>query len=215
MSQPTANPKLYHIVHVDRLPSIVAEGRLLCDAVMMNRQGAGTTIGMSKIKQRRLQLPLESRPGLHVGECVPFYYCPRSVMLYLLHRGNDPDLNYQGGQTPIVHLELDLHRIVAWAESVGLRWAITLSNAGAYFFEDRCALDALAELDWNSIRATQWSDPDIKHAKQAEFLVEREVPWTLVERIGVVSNSVVPRASAGTAQSMHQPPIELKPNWYY
>ena len=25
-------PKIYHIVHVDRLPSVIAEGNLLCDA---------------------------------------------------------------------------------------------------------------------------------------------------------------------------------------
>jgi ssDNA thymidine ADP-ribosyltransferase, DarT len=32
-----ANPKIYHIVHVDRLPSIVAEGRLWSDAEIGNR----------------------------------------------------------------------------------------------------------------------------------------------------------------------------------
>lgn len=58
---------------------------------------------MSSIKQRRLTLSLNSDPDLHVGDCVPFYFCPRSVMLFLIHRRNQ-ELAYQGGQEPIVHL---------------------------------------------------------------------------------------------------------------
>lgn len=80
MSQTPANPKLYHIVHVDRLASIVTDGRLLCDAAMLQRPAIGTTVGMANIKQRRLTLPLESHPGLMVGGCVPFYFCPRSLL---------------------------------------------------------------------------------------------------------------------------------------
>ena len=67
MTVPT-QPKLYHIVHVDRLPSIVAGGRLWCDAEIARRTPPGTTIGMSAIKQRRLrQLTLTSHPDLRVG----------------------------------------------------------------------------------------------------------------------------------------------------
>ena len=46
-------PKIYHIVHVDRLPSIVADGFLWCDAEIVRRAPPGTTIGMNGIKQRR------------------------------------------------------------------------------------------------------------------------------------------------------------------
>lgn len=116
MPQP-AHPKIYHIVHVDRLGSIATGGHLLSDAVMSRRLGTGTTIGMSKIKERRLTLPLTSHPGLNVGECVPFYWCPRSVMLFLIKCDNDPDLTYHGGQQPIVHLEADFQKTVQWAEA--------------------------------------------------------------------------------------------------
>ncbi|OPY88469.1 MAG: hypothetical protein A4E72_01335 [Syntrophus sp. PtaU1.Bin208] len=115
MSVP-AQPKIYHIVHTDRLPAIITEGCLLCDAEIVRREPSGTTIGMNGIKQRRLsKLTLNSHPDLHVGDCVPVYFCPRSVMLYLIYQGNHPDLDYRGGQGPIVHLEADLHASVAWA----------------------------------------------------------------------------------------------------
>src|SRR5688572_21238971 len=109
-----SNPSVYHIIHVDRLPSVIADGHLWSDAVMATRPDAGTTIGMSDIKARRMRSELASHPGLRVGQCVPFYFCPRSVMLFLLARGNHPDLTYQGGQDPILHLEADLRATVDW-----------------------------------------------------------------------------------------------------
>ncbi len=214
MTQPLANPKLYHIVHVDRLASIVADGSLQCDAVMMNRSDTGTTIGMSKIKQRRLALELTSQPGVHVGQCVPFYFCPRSVMLYLLWQGNHPDLSYRGGQGPIVHLELDMHRLVRWAGSQGLRWAFTLSNAGSSYFEERSGLDDLGDINWQAVAARQWAGA-LMDGKQAEFLVEHEVAWSLVDRIGVQSNSIGQRALQAIAGASHQPKVEIKSDWYY
>lgn len=58
-----AQPKIYHIVHVDRLPSIIADQYLWCDTEIVRRQPPGTTIGMNGIKQRRLsELRLSSHP---------------------------------------------------------------------------------------------------------------------------------------------------------
>ncbi|MDA8003883.1 MAG: DUF4433 domain-containing protein, partial [Alphaproteobacteria bacterium] len=83
------HPKIYHIIHVDRLSAVAGDGYLWCDAEMEKRPGTGTKIGMSKIKKRRLEeLTLESHPDLYVGQCAPFYFCPRSVMLYLIFRGD-------------------------------------------------------------------------------------------------------------------------------
>ena len=209
-----AEPKIYHIVHVDRLPSIMADGMLWCDAEIVRRSPPGTTIGMNSIKQRRLsELTLTSRPFLYVGDCVPFYFCPRSIMLYLIHQANHPELVYRGGQRPIVHLEANLRQTVVWAETRGLRWAFTLSNAGAYYFEDRCDLTQLGEIDWNAVQATDWRQ--CKEGKQAEFLIERQFPWELVSRIGVISRQVSDQVNAALHAAQHKPPIEIRPDWYY
>lgn len=209
-----AEPKIYHIVHVDRLPSIIADGWLWCDAEIIRRAPAGTTIGMNGIKQRRLnELTLASHPDLHVGDCVPFYFCPRSIMLFLIHRANHPELTYRGGQGPIVHLEADLGRTVGWAKDQAWRWAFTLSNAGAYYFEDRCDLADLHEIDWDAVEARDWRQ--CQHGKQAEFLVERQFPWKLVSRIGVLSRQAYGPVAAALRTAAHKPPIEIKPDWYY
>jgi len=63
-----APPKIYHIVHVDRLASIVGDGFLWCDAEAQRRVSPGTAIGMSDIKHRRLTTRLDSHPDLSVGD---------------------------------------------------------------------------------------------------------------------------------------------------
>lgn len=215
---PPAAPKIYHIVHMDKLPSIIAEGGLLCDAEIARREAAGlavgTTIGMGSIKQRRLtRLSLTSHPGLFVGQCVPFYFCPRSIMLYLIHRANHEELTYRGGQGPIVHLEADLAGTVAWANGNARRWAFTLSNAGAFYFEDRADLAQLGEIDWDAVQAQDWRGK--KEGKQAEFLVEQSFPWDLVSRIGVGSQQVYGQVRAVLQAAAHKPHVEIKPDWYY
>jgi len=209
-----AHPKLYHIVHVDRLASIIAAGGLMCDAAVMANQTDGTTIGMNSIKQRRLQeLTLTNYPDLHVGDCVPFYFCPRSIMLFIIRQANHPELDYRGGQTPIVHLQADLHASVAWAQEQQRRWAFTLSNAGSYYFEDRCDLNQLNQLDWAAIQTNQWKD--CKEGKQAEFLMERSFPWHLIEKIGVYSTPIYNQVANIVQAATHKPPVAVKPDWYY
>ena len=207
------NPKIYHICHVDRLPSVLAEDGLLCDAEATRRAMPGSTIGMKEIKERRLRTSLTSHPGLHVGDCVPFYFCPRSVMLYLIHMANHEGLTYRGGQGPIIHLEADLRQTVAWAEKHDRRWAFTLSNAGARYFEDRSDPARLDEIDWDAVKARNWQQH--KEGKQAEFLIERRFPWALVARIGVLSQQTRRQVSEALSCAAHKPPVAVMPRWYY
>jgi len=209
-----ADPKIYHIIHVDRLDSVIKARGLLSDSRIARRQPAGTTIGMRDIKRRRLkELRLDSHPELFVGDCVPFYFCPRSVMLYVISRANHPQLSYRGGQEPIVHLEADLRSTVAWADRKGRRWAFTLSNAGARYFEDRSDLGQLDEIDWDAVQATDWQA--CKEGKQAEFLVERRFPWKLVSRIGVCSSAMYHQTERALHKAAHRPAVEVCPGWYY
>ena len=168
---------------------------------------------MSTIKQRRLTNPVKCRPGLNVGDCVPFYFCPRSVMLYLIHRANHPELAYRGGQGPIVHLEANLNEAVDWAERHGRRWAFTLSNAGSRYFQDRCDLAQLDEIDWDAVQARTWQGRT--DGKQAEFLVERSFPWTLVRRVGVCSVEAYNGATESMRSADHRPAVTIQPEWYY
>jgi hypothetical protein len=215
MPQPPAHPKIYHIVHVDRLPSIIADGCLWSDAVMAARQGPGTMIGMSTIKARRLRLPVPCHQGTCVGDFVPFYFCTRSVMLFVIQRANAEELTYRGGQGPIVHLEADLQRTIGWAAEARRHWAFSLSNAGAFYTQFRSDLDHLEEVNWPAVRSTDFRSADVKEGKQAEFLVHESFPWSLVERIGVLSQGVAQQVANAMRGKQHNPRVEIRREWYY
>lgn len=210
-----ARPMLYHITHVDNLPAILAEGGLRSDAAMVAAGGPVASIGMGGIKQRRLGLPVKCHPGDLVGGYVPFYFCPRSIMLFLLHCANHPELAYRGGQGPILHLEADLREAVAWAEAQGRRWAFSLSNAGAVYTEFRNRLDQLDEVDWAAVAAADFRDAQIKEGKQAEFLVQDFFPWHLVRRIGVIDAGVYGQVLHAVSGAAHRPAVEVRREWYF
>lgn len=182
---------------------------------MIARGGTTASIGMGSIKERRLELPVKCYSQDVVGDYVPFYFCPRSIMLYMISRANHPDLAYYGGQHLIVHLEADLLETVKWADAAGRRWAFTLSNAGARYTEFRNSLEHLDEIDWAAVRARDFRDPHVKEGKQAECLVHGAFAWRLVQRIGVESTSVAERVSRVLIEATHRPVVEVLPEWYF
>jgi hypothetical protein len=171
---------------------------------------------MSKIKKRRLEeIKVDCHAGTMVGEYVPFYFCPRSIMLYILYRGNHPDLNYTEGQDPIVHLEADLRETIEWAEERGVRWAFSDRNAGGFLAEFYSSAPDLDKLNWPAIAGTDFRDPVAKEGKQAEFLMWDEFPWTLVEAIGVRNAATAAAVHDAIRRSRHRPAVSVKTAWYY
>ena len=211
-----AKPKIYHITHLRNLPQIVEAGKLWSDAKRIEIGLECDVVGMSHIKQRRLkEIEVDCHPGTHVGDYVPFYFCPRSIMLFILHRGNHPDLDYSEGQAPIVHLQADLQSIVRWAEDNGRRWAFTDRNAGTYIARFFNRIDQLHEVNWEAVAANDFRNIVIKEGKQAEFLVHTSFPWRLFEAIGVHDHSALAGVQQAIGKAANRPVVGVKPDWYY
>jgi hypothetical protein len=206
------NPKIYHIVHVDNLASIVGDGFLWPDSIMIQRRG-GAIIGNQEIKNDRLILPVPCNPGTTVGQYVPFYFCPRSVMLYVISKQNHPNVAFRDGQAPVVHLESNLQEVVDWAIGQQQPWAFTDINAANRAADFYNALPDLDKLDWGAIAARQWMT--CRDHKMAEFLMHGRFPWELVRNIGVYSEPNGAKAMRAFAGSTHRPPVEVQRSWYY
>ena len=89
-----------------------------------------------------------------MGDYVPFYFAPRSPMLYAIDRG--AVAGYQGGQAPIIYLCSTVEAVV----EKGLEWVFTEGHAEmAYtdFFNDVADLD---KVDWKLMREKYWNDTD-------------------------------------------------------
>lgn len=216
MFTPPSNPKIYHITHLRNLAGIVQAGAIYSDAKRLASELDCAIVGMSKIKRRRLtEIEVTCHAGTMVGQYAPFYFCPRSIMLYILRMGNHPELNYTEGQGPIVHLCADLTEAVRWATKRGVRWAVSDGNAGSFGANFYTGSSALAQVNWPAIATNKWTDPEIKEGKQAEFLMWDEFPWTLIEKVGVYSTHALAKATEALAVGEHVPTVKIESSWYY
>lgn len=210
------NPKIYHITHVDNLAGIAAAGCLWSDRERIDRGLSCSLVGMSTIKQRRLdEIEVDCHTGTKVGEYVPFYFCPRSIMLYILHKGDHPDITYRGGQSSIVHLRADLNAAIAWAEQQKVKWACSDRNAGAFVASFFKRPQDLNKINWPAVNATDFRGTLVKEGKQAEFLLHESFPWHLIEAIGVRNAPIQTKVQAALRGATHQPPVTVETSWYY
>jgi hypothetical protein len=129
--------------------------------------------------------------------------------------GNLQGVVYQGGQAPIVHIETDLHAVVNWANAQERRWAFSTSNAGARYTAFYNDIHQLNLINWNAVENRVFTAPEVKEAKQAEFLLEESFPWELVERIGVISQGRLIQVNAALAAAQHRPRVEVRHDWYF
>ncbi|SDQ75667.1 DUF4433 domain-containing protein [Pseudoxanthomonas sp. CF125] len=201
------NVQAYHITDIENLPGIFASGGLLSDLAL--GPTAHSVIGYSHIKQRRmtvLRVPCCTGQPF-VGAFVPFYYCPRSPMLFTVNKGSTG--KPAGCQGSIVHLVTN----VSVLTSLGSEWAISDGNAGAAHALFANSLTALKKLDWAAIRTSSWAQ--VMHQKAAEFLVRDFVPWNAVQSIGCFDAGAVAKVTALLTNTPHRPLVSVQRAWYY
>jgi hypothetical protein len=216
MAVAPSKPKIYHITHLDNLPNIAAKMGLVSDSNCMANGLIYSSVGMNLIKKRRLEeIKVSCHLGTTVGQYVPFYFCPRSIMLYILHMGNHPDVSYRGGQKLIVHLQADFNAVINWANLNKVRWAFSNGNAGARLTTFYNHPSNLNEINWDAVGSTDFRDAQIKEGKQAEFLMFDLFPWTLIEKIGIINSAIASKVKTNLAAADHQPVIAVEPSWYF
>jgi len=203
------NRLIYHITHADNLAGIIREGRLWCDAQRMARNLGNTNIGYSHIKARRMRHPVTVAADGALGNYVPFNFCARSVMLYVVSQGHE---NYREGQRPIVHLVSSIDAI----QATGRPWFFTDRHADLGYANQYDALEKLNQVDWSVMPLRQWGgDTDLKEKRQAEFLVHEWCPWEAIEVIGVIDQDIAAWVQATLAGAGHRPRVEVHRDWYY
>jgi hypothetical protein len=202
-------PPIYHITPVDNLPGIIEAGGLFCDRDAKNIQFV--SIGHKNIKDRRLRKKVPCGPGGVVADYVPFYFAPRSPMLFTINKGNVA--GYMGGQEPIVHLVSSTEAV----DAAGLAWVFTEGHAVmdyTDFFDDFADLD---KIDWPLMASRYWFDsdeyPDRCRRRQAEFLVHKFFPWKLFSEIGVYNTAIAQKTNQILAG--RNIPVSIKGAWYY
>ena len=99
------------------------------------------------------------------------------------------------------------------ANQTNQRWAFTSGNASTSYFDDFNDLRHLNLIDWDAVRAKYWQS--VRDAKQAGFLLEKHLPWELIQGIGVYDRSTLQQVSQIINNLSHKPQIRVWPEAYY
>ncbi len=204
---------LYHFTHIDHLASITQHG-LMCDTDVGER--LTSEAGEPGIKVRRRQAEVDVGPRGVVGDYVPWYFAPRSPMLFRIKQGGVS--SYAGRQSDLVYLYTTVEHLQGSQADL----VLTDRNAAisyAEFASDPERWRADGFIDWPLMQNRYWNNndahPDRKERRMAECLVHRSVPWQAVLAIGVHDEAMAARVRDTIAGSSHEPRLVVRPGWYF
>lgn len=204
---------IYHITPIDNLESILSAGGLLAYNVMRAARTQYTNIAYENIQERRAKIRVPCGAGGVLHDYVPFYFAPRSPMLYTINRGNVT--SYTQGQAAIIHLVSDANKI----DIRGLDFVFTDGHAIMTFTDFFDNLDDLEQIDWDVMKDRYWQDTNLdndrKRRRQAEFLVHNFLHWELIEEIGVINSTIKAQVENILQNFTHHIPIIVRKDWYY
>jgi ssDNA thymidine ADP-ribosyltransferase, DarT len=204
------------MTRIERLPSVVEHG-LLPDNVCRQQQIAGVEIGYDHIKRRRAERVVPCGAGGTLADYVPFYFAPRSPMLYAITRGL---VSAEAARTDqIVYLVSSIQSL----RGAGL--TVVASNRHAEMdYAEMSDLDGDLDhdgfVDWPLMTARYWNntpdDPDRKERRQAECLVHPYVPWQAIEGVATKTEQARSQVELVLGTVAAQPArVAVRAEWYF
>jgi hypothetical protein len=199
---------LYRMIHIENVPHILEHGVTHMSSARTNT--SYKAIGDNSIISKRNNIDLPN--GKKLGTYIPFYFGARMPMLYVIQKGyKDVPL------TPakdIVYLISSVQKIV----DHNLPFVFTNGHAVdglTEFFEQKHLPDIDKILDRKAIDETYWrkeDDLDLKRRKEAEFLVETDLPITAIIGFVVYNEEAKNRL---LTMGIPEKKILIKPDFYF
>lgn len=199
---------LYRMTHIDNISHIVEHG--ITHSFSPNSNSNYVSIGdTSLISTRNIQ---SLSNGRLLSDYIPFYFGPRSPMLYVIQKG----FNF------VPSLAAD--KIIYCITSV----ETVLEHQLQFVFTDGHAVDRFSSLyteesitelekivDLNAVYAKYWTDDkdlDLKRRKEAEFLILGDIPKSAI--LGFVVATEETRNKL-LQMGVNTEDVVVKPNYYF
>ena len=211
MNAPSPTP-IYHVTQAANLPGVLAAGGLVSCADLRRVKVSYHDVANQGIQDLRAHTPVLLGAGGTLHDYVPFFFAPKSPMLYFI--GKNPG-RYPEGQRGMVHLRLTAQSAVRACRQCVFTDGHAIMGL-TEFFDDLRHLD---RVDWEVMRSKMWTDtqdhPGRKRKRQAEFLIYRRLPWGLVEEIGVLDSRVQTAVLEQLESADHKPTVRVRRDWFY
>ena|ERR1035437_10259870 len=166
--------RLYRMTHIENIPHILRYG--ITRASSPNANPNYLPIGDTSIIDKRNSFVIPNDKML--GQYIPFYFDVRMPMLYVIQNGysevaitRPENIVYT-----VTNIQLIIDNKLPFVFSDGH----AVSNLSSFY--DEISINNIVNiLDFNAIYARYWkdeNDSDLKRRKEAEFLVEADLPVT-------------------------------------
>lgn len=203
----------YRITHIQNLPQILTNG-----LVNKHHANAGTeyvAIGNPEIIDVRSNSKVKLNGYGYIGDYVPFYFTPKSIMLFNILTG------YWHPTVPKRHREEIIVIRCLIDELVKLsRWFFTDGQANVRDTTDHYNdLECLNKIDWANIQNSNFSksdgDYDRPRRYQAEFLVHQEVPVKSIESINVYNSNTAHAVDVILKKHFSTLAVNIQPAYFF
>ena len=202
------NILLYHLTHINNLPSIIKRKSLWSHSRIKTHEISYNDVANQDVQTRRerTKIPVGMCGSLH--DYVPFYFAPRSPMLYVINRQHT-------SQQEMVYFMTNTTTIQQHCSDFVFTDAHAIRRLTNFYTE----LKDLDKIDWTIMRAPVWADtdadPNRKARRQAEFLVYNEVPITACLGVAVHNNQVKHKIEQLLQQNGISLPVAVRRQFYF
>jgi hypothetical protein len=202
---------IFRLTHFDNLEFTLRNG-IYCS----NSKDADPNylnIGHRNLIDKRGKRIVPISPNGVLNDYVPFYFAPKSPMLYSIFKKNVD--GFSGSQRDIIYLVSSIETII----ETDLKFVFTDGHAYELISKFYNNPTQLKNIDWQLMGETYWnnteSDNDRRRRRMAEFLVYQFVPINCI--LAIVVHNEKAKSTVDSIQHKCKTAIKtlIKPNWYY
>jgi hypothetical protein len=203
----------YRVCHIDNVPHILEHG--LCTKHHPMASQNFISIGNPDIINVRDDTRVKIEGYGNIGDYVPFYFTPKSMMLFNIITGFRAPLVPKRNKQDVIIVRCLIEK---------------LSQLERFFFTDGQAnvvsitehynnLSHLDKVDWKIIQSADFKneagDTDKQRRYQAEFLVYHHVPIEYIESINVYNEIAANFVKTALAKTPLLLPINITPEYFF
>jgi ssDNA thymidine ADP-ribosyltransferase, DarT len=216
--------RIFHITAICNLASIAKSKRLYANTQLQKKKIGYGNIAYQGAQGKRAVKMVARPPGGVIHDYVPFYFAPRSPMLFTINRGNVPDCPHR--QPDIVHFVTTVEAVAAtdlpyvfydYNATLGISTCYSevndLGKINWELFHEPPRMDGYCKY-WNSVL----DNPKYvlrQETRQAEFLIHKSVPLKLITMVGAYNEAKAAEVCQIFDEAEVNLPVEARPNWYF
>jgi hypothetical protein len=204
----------YRITHIQNLPLILENG--IVNKNHRDADGNYIEIGNPEIIDVRSTTPVRIDGYGMIGDYVPFYFTPKSMMLFNIITGYRAPVVPKRRQNEILVIRClitDLTKLTKWFFTDG---QANIKDGSVKHYNN---LSYLHEIDWESIQQSNFSkndgDYDRPRRYQAEFLVNSKVPLKFIESLNVYNQNAADYVNEVLNENNINLAVNIQPQYFF